>query len=654
MIFKRKKQSRIFVLQDDQSVGSVFDKSHSTFVDHLDSFDSSYGSRITYLGPTFLRSRVKMFSVLLILLFGMFILRSAYLQIMRGDSFAALAENNRQRVEYLLPGRGEVLDRWGELLATNDPSFTVTMTIADIPDDGEERAQAIKRVANLSGLQPTDIDLLISEYSSRLYEPIPIKEHVPYELAMRLAIEVVDIPGFDLHTGTKRVYDLSSQSMSHILGYTGLISANELDANEEYRLIDEIGKIGIEQSFESLLRGKPGKIVYEVNASGIRQSIHSKTDSVSGADISLGIDLSFQKFIEQSLQDTLNVTGATKGSVVAIDPQTGAVRALVSLPAYDSNLFTGGIEQETYTQLLEDEDQPLFPRAIAGEYPSGSTFKPFVAYAALAEGVVGEHTSFLSTGGLQISSWFFPDWRAGGHGVTDVRKAISDSVNTYFYIIGGGFDTVTGLGVARINDYASRFGFGSKTGIDIPGENDGFLPTKEWKEEVKGERWYVGDTYHLAIGQGDFLTTPLQMAVATAVIANGGYIFEPYLVEAVDGHGSFDLSKGELTPIEDLDDYSMMVVRQGMRQTVTQGSALSLSTLSETVAGKTGTAQTPGDRPYHSWFTGFAPYEDPSLAIVVLVEEGGESNDAAVPLARQILEWWFLFGEQSARIDTGA
>ncbi len=634
------------MLQDDQSAGSTYDKTHATFLDHLDAFDSSHpGSRTSYLGPTFLKSRVKTFLVLLAAIFALFLIRSAHLQIFQGESFAALAENNRQRTEHIVPGRGEVLDRWGEVIATNEPLFTVTMTIADIPDDDTERAAAIERVADLSGLQPTDIDLLISEYSSRLYEPIPIKEHVPYELAMRLAIEVVNIPGFDLQTGTKRVYDLSAQSLSHILGYTGLISARELDAHDEYRPVDEIGKTGIEQSFESLLRGQPGKIVYEVNASGTKQSIHSKTDSVSGADISLGIDLSFQKFIEQSLQDTLDVTGATKGSVVAIDPQTGAVRALVSLPSYDSNLFIGGIDQETYTELLEDEDQPLFHRAISGEYPSGSTFKPFVAYAALAEGVVGEYTSFLSTGGLSISSWFFPDWRPGGHGITDARKAISDSVNTYFYIVGGGFDTTKGLGVARINEYASRFGFGAETGIDLPGENDGFLPTKDWKEEIKGERWYVGDTYHLAIGQGDFLTTPLQMAVATAAIANGGHYFEPYLVEAVDGYGSFDLSKGELTPIENLDEYSMMVVRQGMRQTVTQGSAISLSTLTETSAGKTGTAQTPGDRPYHSWFTGFAPYEDPSLAIAVLVEEGGESNDAAVPLARQILEWWFLFGQ---------
>jgi penicillin-binding protein 2 len=645
-VFKKRKTSRLFVLQEHRHLGSIFDQTNPKTVDHVSFFDDWITmDRSAYLNPTFSRLRVKIFMAILFILFVVFTLRSAHLQIFEGESYAALAENNRQRVEYLLPARGNILDRWGTVLASNEPSFTVTMTIADIPSDYEEGRVVIERVAELSGLQPTDIDLLISDFASRPFEPIPIKEHVPYELAMRLAIEIADVPGFDLQSGTKRVYDATTQSLSHVLGYIGLINVTEIEEHDDYRPIDVIGKTGVEQSFESLLRGQPGGITYEVNATGVRQSIYSKSDSVTGADISLGIDLNFQKFVEQSLKDTFASVGASRGSVVAIDPQTGAVRALVSLPAYDANTFVGGIDSESYDNLLNNEDQPLFPRSIAGEYPSGSTFKPFVAYAGLAEGIVSEYTSFLSTGGLTIGSWFFPDWRGGGHGITDARKAISDSVNTYFYIIGGGFESVTGLGVARINDYASRFGFGTPTGIDIPGEADGFLPTKAWKEEAKGERWYVGDTYHLAIGQGDFLTTPLQMAVATSVIANGGNIFEPYLVEAVDGHGAVDLSKGELSPITELDAYSLSVVRQGMRQTVTEGSARSLSLLREAVAGKTGTAQTIGDNPYHSWFAGFGPYEDPSLAIAVLIEEGGESNDAAVPLAKQIFDWWFLFGQ---------
>jgi penicillin-binding protein 2 len=280
----------------------------------------------------------------------------------------------------------------------------------------------------------------------------------------------------------------------------------------------------------------------------------------------------------------------------------------------------------------------MFPRAVAGEYPSGSTFKPFVAYAALSEGLVDAHSSFVSTGGVRIGQWFFPDWKAGGHGVTDVRKAIAESVNTYFYIIGGGYNDFTGLGVKRIREYAEKFGFGSKMGVDLPSEAPGFLPSKDWKQEAKGERWYVGDTYNLAIGQGDVLVSPLQMATATAKVANGGKDITPRVVEEIDGEPTAPPS---VPDIEDLDERAMQIVREGMRRTVTVGSARYLQTVPTPVAGKTGTAQTPGDKPTHAWFTGFGPYEDPNITLAVLVENGGGGSEVAVPLARDIFNWWF-------------
>lgn len=577
---------------------------------------------------------------------ALFIGRSAYLQVIRGEYYTALSSQNKERVEQVLPSRGLIWDREGTPLAWNEPAFVLTMTAADLPL-GEERNILFARVANLVGTQPTDLDLLLSQYASRPYDAIPIADDLPYESAIRLAVEVSDLPGFSLTTRTKRIYSSFAPSLSHLLGYTGSLSEADFEAHEGegYRLIDSIGKIGIEGEYESLLRGIPGKLVYEVDALGQKLSILAKEDPTEGSNVTLTVNAEFQKYIETQLQATFDRVGASRGSVVALDPRTGAVHALVSLPTYDVNEFSEGISLERYTNLVEDKDQPLFFRAISGEFPSGSTFKPIIAYAALAEGIVSEHSSFVSSGGLRIGQWFFPDWKAGGHGVTDMRKALSESVNTYFYIIGGGFDTVTGLGIERIVDYARRFGFGSPTGIDLPGEADGFLPSKEWKQDVKGERWYVGDTYHLAIGQGDFLTTPLQIAVATGVIANGGKKITPYVVESADEFGTQVLQHPSPTDIDGLDSYALSIVRQGMRQAVTQGSARSMNTLSEAVAGKTGTAQTPGDRPYHSWFTGFGPYEDPSIALMVLIEEGGESNDAAVPLARQILDWWFLYGD---------
>lgn len=648
--FKRSSSDTLFRLQQDGRygivVGDTSDSDLEQFLARTPEGEAHQNRGPVPLSTSVNRHRVRLGLGLVMVIASIFFGRSAHLQILQGEHYSTLSSQNKERIDLLLPARGLVYDSTGVPLAWNEPAFVLAMTQADLPEEAE-RVALFAHVADLIGIQPTDLDLLLSQYSSHPFDPIPVVDDLPYESAIRLAIEVSNLPGFSLTTRTKRIYASSALSLSHVLGYTGSLSEADFEAHEgeSYRLIDSIGKTGLERSYETLLRGVPGKLVYEVDALGEKLSILSKEDPILGSNVTLSLHAEFQKFIETELQATFDRVGASRGSVVALDPNTGAIHALVSLPTYDANEFTDGISQERYTGLLEDEDEPLFFRAISGEFPSGSTLKPVIAYAAMAEGIVGEHTSFVSTGGLRIGQWFFPDWKAGGHGVTDVRKALAESVNTYFYVIGGGFDTVTGLGVERITDYAKKFGFGSTTGIDLPNESEGFLPSKDWKQDVKGERWYVGDTYHLAIGQGDFLTTPLQMAVATAVVANGGAKVTPYLVEHADGFGADLVAHTPAIDIEGLDAYAMSVVREGMRQTVSEGSARSLNTLSEAVAGKTGTAQTPGDKPYHSWFTGFGPYEEPTITLVVLIEEGGESNDAAVPLARQIFDWWFTYGD---------
>ncbi len=642
MFFKNKNKSKVFVIQQDGNFGDIRDSFENSFDTEADSIMKKDHALATSIPKKRLQFGLTIFLLVMVL----FISRAGYLQIVQGKHFSSLAEGNKYRTVRIVPPRGDIYDRDGELLAENIPAFVLTMTIADLPKDKPERQEVFNRVIVISGIQQTDIDLLLTDYSKRPYDPVPILRNIEYESAMRLAIELSDLPGFKLQTTAQRYYPAASFSLSHVLGYTGKINIAEYESlrEEGYRPIDTIGKIGIEKSLEDVLRGKPGSTKYEVNARGNESSIVSRVEAISGSDITLGIDLDFQKFIETRLQNTLNYSNAKRASVVALDPQTGSVRALVSLPSFDNNVFAQGISQKEYTALIEDKNNPLFFRAISGEFPSGSVFKPFVLFAALKERIVSEHTSFLSTGGLRINQWYFPDWKAGGHGITDARKAISESVNTYFYIIGGGFDQVVGLGVDKITQYASYFGFGSKTGIDLPNEGDGFLPSKEWKQEAKGEQWYVGDTYHLAIGQGDFLTTPLQMAVATSVVANGGTLIQPHVVEKIGKPESMNVSAVKKKEIEGLEAYSMKIVREAMRQTVTTGSARSMASLPKAVAGKTGTAQTIGDRPYHSWFTGFGPYNDPTISIVVLIEEGGESNAAAVPLAREILYWWFTQG----------
>jgi len=266
-----------------------------------------------------------------------------------------------------------------------------------------------------------------------------------------------------------------------------------------------------------------------------------------------------------------------------------------------------------------------------------------LAAAALEEGIINENTSFISTGGLRIGEWFFPDWKVGGHGVTNVRKAIAESVNTFFYYIGGGYGDFVGLGIDRMVRYEKIFGLGKQTGIDIIGEAKGFLPTKDWKETIKGERWYVGDTYHAAIGQGDITVTPLQVANYTAVFANGGLLYRPHFIRQVLSSDDKIIRQVDHKPIKSnvVSSENIKIVREGMRQTVAAGSARSLASAPVAVAGKTGTAQWSSNKPNHAWFTGFAPYDKPQIVITILIEQGGEGSSVAVPIAREVLEWYF-------------
>ncbi len=639
-MFKRQRSSHLFVLQSHRSFGRALNRQAKEDVEYAVSnhpFDGSL-SNLGHIGSVISSTRLKYASFILIFLFLIFVGRSAHLQIIQGTHFRTLAEANRFHVTRVLPQRGLIFDRNGLILAKNIPSFVMTMTIADIPKEPEQKRILFERASLLAGIQPTDLDLLLTEFAKTPTEPIPVTKHLPYERAMHLAIETKNLPGFDLQMSSLRQYPMRIFSLSHLLGYMGMITREELEdvSDQGYRPIDSLGKSGVEKSAESILRGTTGEMIVEVDARGRELSVISKTDPMPGKNISLTIDAEFQAFIESRLQNLFLATRTSKASVVALNPKNGEVYALVSLPAYDNNDFAKGMDQETFQTFIENSDKPLFARAISGEFPSGSTFKPFVAYAALAEGIISEHTSFVSSGGLRIGEWFFPDWKTGGHGVTDVTKAIAESVNTFFYIIGGGFDGFNGLGVKLISDYATRFGFGSQTGIDLPGEADGFLPSKEWKEAVKGERWYVGDTYHLAIGQGDFLTTPLQMAHATGIIANNGIKVVPHVIQSEISAPSARMNG--------LNESALLLIKRAMRETVLRGSARSLQALPFSVAGKTGTAQASGSQKFHSWFTGFAPYEDPDITLSVIVEEGGESTETAVPLAREILSWWFTNG----------
>jgi len=623
---------------------------------------------------------LRFFVFFMVLALAILVIRTAWLQIVKNDYYYLLSESNRLRAEILEPRRGIIYDRNLQPLVQNKANFVLYFRPIDLPREELVRDNLIRQISHiLEGETVEDDDIfavaatssvidLVAEKdtfykiktiladikigSLESYQPLFIVDNIDYDKAILLALKLPDWPGVFLSNKIRREYlysrpgedSVKLSSLAHILGYTGKISRQEFEnLSGDYSLIDYVGKSGLEYTWESELKGKPGRKNIEVDALGRQKKIVNEVPAVDGYNLSLALDIALQQKAEEIARLYLEKGHLQRASIVILDPRNGEVLALVSLPGYDNNLFARGISQTEYDQFLSDPDQPLFNRAISGEFPSGSTIKPIFAAAGLQEKVITEKTSFLSTGGLSIGEWFFPDWKAGGHGTTDVRKALALSVNTFFYYLGGGYGDFKGLGLSNLVKYSRLFGLGELTGLDLYGESAGFVPTQDWKEQVKKEPWYIGDTYHFSIGQGDVLVTPLQVANYTAAIANGGRLYKPRLVTKL--LDSNEQVVKELPPqvIRDnfVDVNNLKIVREGMRQTVTVGSARYLNSLTVSVAGKTGTAQWSSQKNNHAWFTGFAPYENPELVITILVEEGVEGSTIAVPIAHDILNWYF-------------
>ncbi|KPJ85395.1 hypothetical protein AMJ57_03225 [Parcubacteria bacterium SG8_24] len=604
-----------------------------------------------FVGLAIGRRRLNLLFVIMFVGLAAIMLSAARAQILRGDEYARLAETNRSRVERIPVERGVIYDRHGHLLVRNIPTLSVTVTPSLLPQDESVRRDMIGRLAEILMMKPTDIEIRLAEFGDLPTWPVTVSDDLDHDQAILIEIESSRMSGISLVRGTQREYLITPEtpSLSHIIGYEGPISRQELEdaRSDEYVPIDMVGKAGVERQYEAVLRGRFGKQHVEVDALGHDLSVVSAEEGERGRSLVLTIDGDLQENIEEVLRAELRSAGKARGSVVALDPRNGEILAMVSWPAYDNNLFSRGISQDDFSSLIGDPDNPLFHRSIASSLPSGSTFKLVVGAAALEEGVVTAQSTIFSTGGIQVNRWFFPDWKAGGHGRTDIRKAIAESVNTFFYVIGGGLDEREGLGVDRIIDYARRFGLGDRLGIDLPGEGTGLLPSREWKETTKGEPWYIGDTYHLAIGQGDILVTPVQIATMTSVFANGGRLIRPRVVSATV---SSDGTRQEIGP-QELDGQvvsaaSLEIVRDGMRRAVYQGSAKSLSSLPFTVAAKTGTAQWSSNRQPHAWVTSFAPYQDPEIVLTVVVEEGGEGSGIATRVADGIYRRWAMLRDE--------
>ncbi len=573
--------------------------------------------------------------------------RLFWLQVVQGSHYNFIAQGNRLRQEMIPAERGIIYDRFSTPLVSNIPDFSLYFTPADLPKDVRRRQQLIKSLAIILKQSPVKLKNLFNSVSvsGGQYLPVLITNNLTHEQVISLKVATGSLAGVNLKIEPRRSY-LEDSGLSHILGYVGKISQQELSSltYKNYQANDYLGKAGIELFYEKYLRGQPGYQTVEVDSLGKVQKVLNRIEPKIGHDIVLTLDLKLQQKLTHVLSEAVkHDPTATGAAAIALNPNSGEILALVSLPDYDNNFFSAGILKKAYQNYLNDPRRPLFNRAIAGNYPPGSTFKPLVAVAALEENIINSQTTFLSTGGLRVGRWFFPDWKAGGHGITNVIKAIAQSVNTFFYYIGGGYHNFTGLGVDRIINYARKFYFGRTLGVDLPGEAKGFLPTREWKKRVKNEAWYIGDTYHLAIGQGDILVTPLQLASYTATLANGGTLYRPHFLKFIRDKKQIFSSNDEKDDIlnrQIASEKSIKLVRQGMRATVLNGSARSLQFLPVAAAGKTGTAQI-GKNKFHAWFTGFAPYNNPQIVLTILIENGGEGSTYAVPVFKQIIKWYF-------------
>lgn len=593
--------------------------------------------------------------VVTLLLFG----RLANLQIINGQRQTALAAGNRVRSQTIPAPRGTIYDRKGQVLARNVAQYDLVVMPTQMPSSAADRQAKYDQLAQLTHAPTSDIKSKAEAKGLQYPQPLVVAENVDRDTALNLSEHQADLPGFSVDINPTREY-LDGGTLSHFLGYIGRISAEEWAAHPNYRQIDYIGKSGLEQSYEADLKGVDGKEQTEVDVSGKPIKYLAKIDPAPGNSLMLSVDEGLQNKAAAALKAGIDKAGAKAGAVIAINPKNGQVLAAVNYPSYDGNLFTHGISSADYKRLTDDAANPLFNRITSGEYPIGSTSKPFVSVAGLQEGAINSSTTVNDTGHLDVPNQYNPSivyvfkgWKPEGLGVVNVVRAITWSSDIFFYVTGGGYKDIKGLGVTKLTDWYKKFGFGQKTGIDLANESSGLVPGPETKQKVTKDPWAVGDTYNISIGQGDFRATPLQLAVATSTIANGGTLMKPHLVSEVrdpSGH-TVRAIQPEVVRKDFISASNLSLVQSGMTEVVKSGTACCTMQreVPVQVAGKTGTAETssqgfdgknPTTKP-HAWFSSYAPAGDPQIAMVVLVENSGEGADVAVPITTDILKWYF-------------
>jgi penicillin-binding protein 2 len=584
-------------------------------------------------------------------LLGILLLRFLYLQTIRHDYYQTLAESNRISIVPIVPNRGLILDRNGVELARNYSGYTLEINQSKVKDI----ETTINDLATVVEITPRDrkrFKKLLTE--SHNFETLVIRNKLTDDEIARFAAQQYRFPGVEINARLFRDYPMGARA-AHLVGYIGRINQDDLDqleADEQlanYRGSDYIGKTGLEQSYENELHGTTGIEQVEVDSAGRAVRLLSRSPPVSGNNLVLSIDAKLQEIAEDAFGDY-------RGALVAIDPNNGEVLAFVSKPGFDPSLFIDGIDPQSWDELNNSPDHPLNNRILRGQYPSGSTIKPFMALAGLNYNIRSPTQTISDRGYYTLagSSHQYRDWKKDGHGTVDLFKSIVVSCDTYYYGL------AVELGIDNIYEFLSRFGFGKKTGIDLEGETGGLLPSQEWKMKRFKQKWFAGDTVSVGIGQGYSLVTPMQLAFATATLANNGVAHQPHLVREIRKVDDKQKQVIVTEPAVDLklNPEHVDLVKRAMHA-VTQpgGTAAAASAGAEyQIAGKTGTAQVVGmkqgekydasklDERHrdHAWFIAFAPAEQPKIALVVLAENGGHGGGTAAPIARKVFDYYLL------------
>lgn len=561
---------------------------------------------------------VILFSVFFLFLAG----RALQLQVVDYKKYSGLSDRNQFTFKQAKASRGVMYDRNGKQLIYNTSKFDL------VCDKQFYRDEYLKIAAPHIGKSVEDLTKEKKDKDNFVY----IAKNLTQTQVVSLYLRLPEMPGCQITNEITRMYE-DGLYLSHLIGYKR-----------------EDGKgDGLEWQYNDVLSPSEAKIKIERNAKNeaVSQSIDAYPEA--GHSLVLGIDAELQKKIVNELKPALEASGAVSAAAVAIDPRTGEILALVSLPGYDNNIFTLGVKNEEWVKLQQNKYSPFLNRAIAGQYPSGSTIKPFVALAALENNIIKEHTQIYCPLEICISNKYsggqqcFVDWKF--HGTSDVKRAIAESVNPFFYMVSGGYQSIKGMGAQKLIDYLKKFNFGEITGIDLPGEKQGILPDPEWKEKRMGTRWSLGDTYNMSIGQGYLQVTPLQMAAGVAAIANGGTYYKPHVVTKIVDEEERTIKKIEPEALKEniANEDFIRVVREGMRETVESagGSAHLLSYLPTSSAAKTGTAQVPRPNHYDTWIEIFAPYENPQIALVIVAEEVPTKRFFILKTSYDILRWYF-------------